>query len=438
MKINVVFDPEEDAPICFDLEDLSKAEQSDRVKQWARLGRFVMSLAKVTPSKEALNDYLHDFSKEMEELKDVINDHRSMFSSISVAEKGQLGEAFVRTSLANTFKNIGDTFEIWSKTGHQGDIIGEMSRKDKPPFKVLIEVKDYPDSPRVSSNEIEKFWNDMKSNPDMNAGIFVSINNSKIATIEAAPILMEVYDDRPVIYIAQEEASQKMFLVAWGMLAEILGRGEFDICTDLTKLTRQAAHRLRDAIDTFNSEISSNTSRLDSMIKSAQSIQSNGRQIENEAEKLKNEMIVRAKSLRIEIEREAEALELGSEPNPIPIFSSESVWKAKWEERDASFESRKHGANLMLLLKWLNGYSDIKPNWTETGLEIKKEDGTLITVKVSKGAVQLYYPDELVQNHSLKDDEDFEGYSEHRGKFRIDCRNGVNPTIDVRLLKVLG
>ena len=75
MQLNFNLDAEQDAAIIEELETMPAQERGQRVLQWARLGRFVMSMAKVTPSKDALRDYFSELSKEMDELQDTIEKH---------------------------------------------------------------------------------------------------------------------------------------------------------------------------------------------------------------------------------------------------------------------------------------------------------------------------------------------------------------------------
>ena len=434
MQVTINIDPDEDDTIIDEFQDLTDEERSERIMHWARLGRFVMSLAKVTPSREAMRDYFTDLTYEMDSLRDTIIDHQSLFSNLSVGEKGSLGEAYVRTSLATSFKKAGDTFEIWSSTGHRGDIIGKISRKDKPPFKVLIEVKDYPKSSSVPSLEIEKFRRDMKSNPDMDAGLFISINNSRISTVNANPFHIEMFDNRPLIFIAQDSANQNMFLISWGLLAELLGRDQFEIGVDIKKLTEQSAARLRDAIHQFNIDVSNDISRLEIIESAANSVISKATLIEDEARKLHLEITIRATGLRKLIEREAQALEASLSPDPLQIFCTESEWKQNWEERGASFVSGKHEANLSLLLRWLNTSQDLEPLWKENHLEVCRGDKILIHVRLTAGSTLIIYPQEIVDEYSLKEREHELQLREVKKEWRIDCRNKVSPTIDYSLI----
>ena len=430
MQVTIHIDPDEDDTIIDEFEDLTDEERSDRIMHWARLGRFVMSLAKVTPSREAMRDYFTDLTYQMDGLRDTIVEHQSLFSNLSVGEKGALGEAYVRTSLATSYKKVGDTFEIWSSTGHQGDIIGKISRKDKPPFKVLIEVKDYPESPSVPSQEIEKFHRDMLSNPDMDAGLFISINNNRIATIGANPFYSEIFDNRPLFFIAQGSANQNMFLIAWGLIAELLGSDQFEIGIDMKKLTEQSAARLRDAIHQFNNDVSSDISRIEIIESTAKDVISKGTIIEDEARKLHLEMVIRATGLRKQIEREAQALESSTSPEPLQIFCTESEWKHKWEERGASYAKGKHEANLTLLLKWLNSIPDMQPIWEKDHLEVCRDDTVLINVKLTAGSTLLIYPQDIVDEYSLLEKEDELKIQNVKKEWRVTCRNKVTPTID--------
>ena len=50
--VDVRLSIDEDQDIILELESMNDDEQSERLVHWARLGRFVMSMAKVTPGSE--------------------------------------------------------------------------------------------------------------------------------------------------------------------------------------------------------------------------------------------------------------------------------------------------------------------------------------------------------------------------------------------------
>ena len=62
-QVDVRLDMDEDQDIILELESMTDVEQSERLVHWARLGRFVMSMAQVTPGSEALSDYLNPLNK---------------------------------------------------------------------------------------------------------------------------------------------------------------------------------------------------------------------------------------------------------------------------------------------------------------------------------------------------------------------------------------
>ncbi|MBM4371989.1 MAG: restriction endonuclease, partial [Deltaproteobacteria bacterium] len=220
--VNVTFDADNDPAVCETLCGLADVDRPERVRQWARLGHLVMSMARVAPGKEALREYLSDFSRDTEELRRTIQSHLEMFRQKTTRADGDLGERFVREQLFDAFKEDGDTFEVWSSTGHQGDLVGRMAAQDRPPRRILVEVKDY--THPVPSGEVDKFRRDLRENTDMQAGIFVSLR-TPITGIPGR-VRMDVEDGRPVVYVAQEAAGQQLFVVAWAMLRGLLDRAE--------------------------------------------------------------------------------------------------------------------------------------------------------------------------------------------------------------------
>lgn len=298
-------------------------------------------------------------------------------------------------------------------------------------------MKDYPESPSVPSKEVEKFRRDMKSNPDMDAGLFVSINKNRIATVNANPFYTEVYDNRLLVYIAQDSANQNMFLIAWGLIAELLGRGQYGITGDMRKLSEQSAARLRDAIHQFNSDVSSDISRLEIIQTTANDIISKGTIIEDEARKLHLEMTIRANELRRQIEREARALETSSSAEPLQIFCTESEWKEQWDARGATYASGKHEANLSLLLKWLNSIEHLEPVWGEDHLDVCHDGRPLFRVRLSAGSTLLIYPQEIVDEYCLLEREEELKIQKVKNEWRVTCRNKVTPTIDYVHLSIL-
>ena len=94
---------------------------------------------------------------------------------------------------------------------------------NRSPAEVIIEVKDYVKSKQVPSKEVDKFRKDMKMNPHIEAGIFVSLHKD-VATIKG-PVHFEMIDNRPAIYVIQATSSEKLFILAWGLLEAMLTTG---------------------------------------------------------------------------------------------------------------------------------------------------------------------------------------------------------------------
>ena len=88
--VDVRLSIDEDQDIILELESMNDDEQSERLVHWARLGRFVMSMAKVTPGSEALSDYLNPLNSKVEDLIEIISEHKGLFTDLSVGEKATL------------------------------------------------------------------------------------------------------------------------------------------------------------------------------------------------------------------------------------------------------------------------------------------------------------------------------------------------------------
>ena len=140
--VDVRLDIDEDQDIISELESMNELEQSERLVHWARLGRFVMSMAKVTPGSEALSDYLNPLNAKVDDLIEIISEHKGLFTDLSVGDKGHIAERYVAAELNKAFAHKSHSFEQWSATGHQGDILGRMHMPNRSPAEVIIEVKD--------------------------------------------------------------------------------------------------------------------------------------------------------------------------------------------------------------------------------------------------------------------------------------------------------
>jgi len=116
IAVTVEFSADQDPAVCETLGGLAEAERPERVRQWARLGHLVMSMARVAPGKEALREYLGDFTRDAEELREVIRDHLDMFRQKTTRADGDLGERFVREQLFDAFKDEADQLKANKRT----------------------------------------------------------------------------------------------------------------------------------------------------------------------------------------------------------------------------------------------------------------------------------------------------------------------------------
>lgn len=396
LEVALLLDSEEDGALYETLADVKEADRPERVKQWARLGHLVMSMARVAPGKEAMREYLADFTDTADRLADKIEGHVRMFDQKTIRSDGDLGERYVREQLFGAFGGNGDSFEVWSATGHQGDLVGRMARPDSAPLKVLVEVKDY--TRDVPSGEVEKFRSDIKENPDMAAGIFVSLK-TPVATVPG-PVHMTVEDGRPVVYVAQEAPGQHLFVVAWAMLREFLHRDTRPRVPGGSEFTRLSARRIRGEVEVFLEEVSNDVSRIESITRSAKDIKFGADAIQAEASRLNAEVSIRARSLGRFLAAEADALEEGAAAEPLPVPWSESQWRAKFEEAGADWP-KSHGANLTALLRWLTGIEGVSGEWQLKGIGISVNGIQRFSVTVLSNGLRFVFPGEVVKGAGL-------------------------------------
>ena len=128
--------------------------------------------------------------------------------------KGKISENAMLQNLSMLFpkNNIEDTH----KESGRGDFI----MTDQTDYKILLENKDYKSN--VPKKEIEKFERDMKTNPDVTAGIFMS-NESGIAKKDDFQI--DIINNKPVCYLHNTNKNIDKIKVAYDIILSIMNSG---------------------------------------------------------------------------------------------------------------------------------------------------------------------------------------------------------------------
>ena len=435
--VDVRLDIDDDQDIISELESMNELEQSERLVHWARLGRFVMSMAKVTPGSEALSDYLNPLNAKVDDLIEIISEHKGLFTDLSVGDKGHIAERYVAAELNKAFAHKSHSFEQWSATGHQGDILGRMHMPNRSPAEVIIEVKDYVKSKQVPSKEVEKFRKDMRMNPHIEAGIFVSLHKD-VATLKG-PVHFEMIDNRPAIYVIQATSSEKLFVLAWGLLEAMLTTGSKGEGPS-AKLLEASAERLRTAILNYESDVSSQTSNIDKIESHVTELRSTADKIQNESNRLRASILERLNSLKRELMTEADDLERGDGYSSQVLIDTEESWLNKWGR--TSLDVGAHHLNLLNLIRWvghLDNAEEIEIIWESEGEPpvLKVSGDERISFKWTKSNLRLVIePEYLNQNPDL---ENLAGFVPAKNKLgaHIDAKAMQSPTLDFEALKGL-
>jgi len=434
--VDVRLNVDEDQDIIIELESMNVDEQSERIVHWARLGRFVMSMAKVTPGSEALSDYLNPLNSKVDDLIEIINEHKGLFTDLSVGDKGHIAERYVAAELNKAFAHKSHSFEQWSATGHQGDILGRMHMPNRSPAEVIIEVKDYVKSKQVPSKEVDKFRKDMRMNPHIEAGIFVSLHKD-VATIKG-PVHFEIIDNRPAIYVIQATSSEKLFILAWGLLEAMLTTGSGGSKPD-AQLLEAAAERLRNAILNYESDVSSQISNIDKIETHVSQLRSTADDIQTEAYRLRANILERLNSFKRELMTEADDLQRGDGYSSQVLIDTEESWLNKWSQTDLNVDA--HESNLINLLRWvghLDNSDKIEIVWESDGEPpVFRVDGKdRITFKWTKSNLRLVIASEFFE--SKPELENLPGFEKsNRLGAHIDAKAAATPTLEFESVKGL-
>mgnify|MGYP006097328613 CR=1 FL=1 len=436
--VHVSFDFEDDLDIIAELNVLSVDEQADRIVHWARLGRFVMSMAQVTPGSEALRDYLNPLNAKVDDLMDIISEHKNLFTDLSVGEKGHIAERYVAAELNKAFMHKSHTFEQWSATGHQGDILGRMHRDDMPPAEVIIEVKDYIKSKEVPSKEVDKFRKDMEMNPHIAAGVFVSLHK-KVATL-TGPVHFEIIDGRPAIYVIQATSSEKLFILAWGLLEVILGN-KINGSGPESNMLEATAERLRGAILNYEGDVTSQISKIDKIETHVTSLRTTADNIQKESINLRANILERLNSLKRELMTEADDLQRADGVSSHVLIDSEESWLNKWESAGVEVSSNtSQRMNLLNLLRWTehNDSSEhIDIDWDNENLMpvFKVKNQNRISFDATKDTLRLIIDETFLESNP--DLNRLPGFVEKKGRIgaHIAAKAQAVPTLQSEAVK---
>eukprot|EP00929_Paragymnodinium_shiwhaense_P071445 TRINITY_DN36316_c0_g1_i1.p1 TRINITY_DN36316_c0_g1~~TRINITY_DN36316_c0_g1_i1.p1 ORF type:complete len:574 (-),score=99.91 TRINITY_DN36316_c0_g1_i1:286-2007(-) len=392
LDVTLCINEKDDKAFFTALEQLPDAARGEVLLKWARLGREVLQFARVSPGQEAVTHYLAAFRQQKDELTKALEEHRSMFSRRSVGTEGSLAEDFVVHKLAEVFGPDGDRFRKWSDVGHRADAIGEIGCGDKPGRQVLIEVKQY--TGKVQKPELDKFRRDMKENHEFQAGMFVSLS-SPISGKRACEV--DIEDGRPVVYLSQQSAGQCLFVVAWALLRELLGRGKTVPAGQkrLKDLARRTAGRLLCEVDAFKTDIMADLKRIAEIRRHVVTVQKGATAILEEAVRLETEISARARQLGRFIAREESALESDGEPEPGPPVASEAELLEGFEAMGIKWTNNE--ANMQMLLNLLNAIDNVTLEWTPEALNVLVEDVVRVRIsKATKASFRLTFPEDIV------------------------------------------
>lgn len=177
--------------------------------------------------------------------------------------KGKISENAMLQNLSMLFpkNNIEDTH----KESGRGDFI----MTDPKDFKILFENKDYKSN--VPKKEIDKFERDMKTNPDVAAGIFMS-NESGIAKKEDFQI--DIVNNKPVCYLHNTNKNIDKIRIAYNIILSIMNSGiDFsnkeliDSLNQTSSEIKRKIKKCRTQIEKFSKNILDDLLDVDGIIK---------------------------------------------------------------------------------------------------------------------------------------------------------------------------
>ena len=455
--IQITLTIKEDEDIYPDLANTIQSERENTLLYWARMGKAVMRYAEVAPSKDSLNEFFSDNFKEfqetftehitgrMEELHDKIEEHKGLLTKAELvsSDRGIVAERLVETELSNTFADEGDTFFLWSTTGHQGDIIGSVANTDAKPKRVLIEVKNYTSD--VPSHEVSKFEEDMRRHSEMDAGLFISVNHPRI-TGKRGLINIEEIDGRPVVYVAQEATGQKLFIVAWAMLRTLLDENIRMPALGMDRLAEMSAMRIKSELDAYKEYTQRDVERIETIKTQVSEIDKATEKIRIEAAILDNNIRVNSKSLGRFLLAEMLVLQGEATGNRQPVHWSEAAWENNWKQKETMTDEvwERHKANLAALNRWLNSFDNISADWSsnEKGVEIKQNGRERFTAVALATKLRFVFPKAVAERVNLQEvvEDSKSGITLKSNKeegFEIDFPANRNMTIHPMILKVL-
>jgi hypothetical protein len=138
--------------------------------------------------------WIERIDKQKNHYESLLNDERKKREKLTMREqnstiKGIDGEEFTLQELNKRFPTA--EIEDTHKQSNRGDFIIKTNN-----LHIMIENKNY--ARNVPKIEIDKFYNDMKVNADINAGIFVSL---KSGICKKEDFQLEIINEKPVIFL---------------------------------------------------------------------------------------------------------------------------------------------------------------------------------------------------------------------------------------------
>ncbi len=174
------------------LQTLPRDRLAEIVENTLAAGHLVLALLQASAGEESMGRFFRPVVSKMEELKGTIDG--LLLATQKSKGLGQIGETLLVEQLQHAFP--GDTFEVVSEEGHQGDIHAHFILLNGETRKALIEVKLYGDD--VPGEELEKFRRDLDTT-GLRYGLMVSLT-SRLAGI-SAPMFVETTRGHVALYL---------------------------------------------------------------------------------------------------------------------------------------------------------------------------------------------------------------------------------------------
>ena len=228
----------------------------------------------ITTSAESIKTEVHEVVQGSEKgVKDQLGEWKQKLDSISSSlkkpsNKGARAERNVITILRDHLQPLNYTFLDTARDKGKGDIEGQTPNG----HKIMIEVKQW--EAALSRSAIEKFERSLKSSPDFNGGILLSMIIARRSQEGRFEIAFDQSQKQYLVYVPNAYANNEEHLIVWSVV----------MAAQLAKIDGELGESKTQGLDEIYKKFAANMQHSNDCKSSLEALKNSVKNLENSIE----------------------------------------------------------------------------------------------------------------------------------------------------------